>query len=272
MLNTPGQEQITKQARLFGNGAHIFVPREWAGQEIILIKKEEPLEKRIMKVIEPHLPIIKGVYLYGSRARGEFDKSSDIDLFIITSKDLKLKVKDFEIVCMKEEDIEKNIKFEPLIMYSILREAKSIINSDLLDKLKERYKPKIEDFKEFLESSKRMININEMFLEEDKDSRSISGAVVYSLILRLRGIFIINCLLNKEEHSNKRFINWICSKENISGFKNIYEGYREFKNDKKISRKIENSDLFKLVKLLKLEVEKLEVKIGKKKEKTVKRN
>ncbi len=268
MINqSQSREQIIREARLFGNGAHVFVPKEWAGEHILLIK-EESVEKRIMKVIEPHLAIIKGAYLYGSRARGDFDESSDIDLFIITSKDLKLRAKNFEIICLKEDKIEDAIKVSYMMIYSILAEAKPIINSELLEKLREKYKPKIEYFKEFLESCNRIININEMFLEEDKERGENSGAVIYSLVLRLRGIFIINCLLSKEEYSHEKFIKWVSSKARVLSFENIHEGYREFKNDKKISRKINNDDLLKLLNLLKLEVEKLVVKSGKKKEKT----
>ncbi len=53
---------------------------------------DEQLEKSkkiIQEILEQNnIKLIK-IYLFGSRARGDFDKNSDFDFFIIIDKDLK---------------------------------------------------------------------------------------------------------------------------------------------------------------------------------------
>jgi len=70
--------------------------------------------EKIFEVMAPHLENIKGVYLYGPQARDETTKDSDIDLFIITSKKIKIKAEGFEIISIEEEKFDKALKLVPL--------------------------------------------------------------------------------------------------------------------------------------------------------------
>ena len=131
------EEQLVRVVKTFGNGAHIFAPKEWVGEQIILIKQpKKSLKEKIICLIEPYLEDITGAYLYGSYARAEQKEDSDIDLLIITNKKIKIEGKGFEINCIEEKNIEKAIKIEPLLIFSILSEAQAIINSKLLENIK----------------------------------------------------------------------------------------------------------------------------------------
>ena len=252
-----GEEQLVRRAKIFGNGAHVFVPKSWIKQEVILIKRpKKSVIERILEIISPYLENIIGVYLYGSYARGEEREDSDIDLFVITNKDIKIKSKGFEIQCINEKVIEDIIKIEPLIFYSMLAEAKTIINPKLLEELRKKYKPRLLDFKEFLESCKRVIEINKKFLDMDKKiGEYTSGeAVPYSLILRLRGTFIIHSLLKEKKYSHIDFKKWI--KKNLAeiDFERVYRAYLISKAEKKEKIKVKASDLIKLNEFLEKEV------------------
>ena len=92
------EEILIRTPQVFGNGAHISVPKYWLGSEITLIKpKQRSVKEKIISLIEPYFDSILGVYLYGSHARGEQREDSDIDLLIISDKNLKLKADGFEI-------------------------------------------------------------------------------------------------------------------------------------------------------------------------------
>ena len=253
------EEQLIKIAKEFGNGAHIFVPKEWAGEQVIVIKKpKKSIKERIIEILEPYFEDIIGAYLYGSYAREEQKEDSDIDLFIVTNKKMKIKEKGFEINCIEEKSIGKAFKIEPLIMYSIISEAKVIINSKFLEELKNKYKPKLSDFKEYFDSCKRLIEINKTALQNKNKEEYISGeAVPYSLVLRLRGIFIIRCLLQGKKYSHKEFINWIRKKLPEVDFISVYNVYRDSKNEIKTKQKIKTRDLSLLLELLKNKVDKL---------------
>ena len=253
------EEQIVRMVKLFGNGAHVFVPKDWTGEEIVLIKpRKKSLKERIISSLDPYLDSIIGVYLYGSYARSEEKKDSDIDLFVIIDKKIKIKAEGFEIICLEQKEIEKAIKLEPLLMYSIFSEAKPIINSALLENLKIRYKPKLSYFKEYLKDCRRIIKVNEEFLESEKGDYLSSDAVIYSLVLRLRGIFMIKSILSEENYTHKMFNSWITGKLSEIDFDLIYEAYRSSKNDKKIKQQIKVSDIRLLIKFLKSEILKLE--------------
>ncbi len=242
-------------AKLFGNGAHVFVPKEWAGEQILVIKPQKKgLKERIVSELNPYLDSIVGLYLYGSYARGEQKEDSDIDLFVITHKKIKIKANGFEIVCLKENEIEKAIKIEPLLMYSLFSEAKSIINSRLLEEIKLKHKAKLKDFESFFKDTQRMIKVNEDFLDSEKSEILSSEAIVYSLVLRLRGLFIVNSILNDKKYSHKFFKLWIKSKVSNIDFSSIYSAYRSSKNDEKIKQKVRVEDIKKLLEFLKNEI------------------
>ncbi len=249
------QEQLLRTVKLFGNGAHIFVPREWAGEQIQVIKlQKKKLKERILEVLDPYLESIVGIYLYGSYARGEQEEESDIDLFIITDKKIKIKAEGFEIISLEENMIEKALKSEPVLMYSLFLEAKPIINAQLLEHLRIKAHPRLSDFSEFLNDCKRLIQINKKSLESEKGEYYSGEAVMYSLILRLRGVYLIRLLLRAKKYNTSDFKEWISEKLPHIDFKRIYEAYRSAKREIKIKQKIKVKDLSLLLNLLSAEV------------------
>ncbi len=253
-----GQEQIVRRVALIGNGAHVFTPKVWAGEEVIIVRNKKTLEEKILDILKPYLKDILGVYLYGSYARRENEKDSDIDILIITNKRIKIEEPGFEIVAIEKYLIPKAIKITPILIYSALIEAKPIINSELLIELKNKYKPKFKDFEEYIIETKNIIEINKTILDP------------YSLFLRLRGIFIINQIMQNKSYSHRNFKLWILEHSSIN-YKLAYQAYKDFKRKSKI-KNVEIKDLNKLLEILKEETIKLEAKMREKRKKTSKRD
>ena len=100
---------------------------------------------------------------------------------------------------------------------------------------------------------KALININKEILELDKLEGAYlkSPSVVYSLILRLRGLFLINCIKNKEKYYNKNFKAWLLKTGlNKSELNKIIKIYKLIKNGKISEEKIKISTLETLLNLL----------------------
>lgn len=83
-------EKIVKLVRKYGNGAHIVVPSEWIGLEVVV--RPVSIGETIISVLGKNLEYVKGIYIYGSYARGDYDDLSDIDILILVKQDCRDKV------------------------------------------------------------------------------------------------------------------------------------------------------------------------------------
>ena len=238
------KEQLIRKVTPIGNGAHIFVPKDWLDDEVVLIRvPKQPIEAKILKVLKPYLENIEGVFLYGSYARNEQSKDSDIDILVIANKKLSIKQDNYEIIVLEEKNIEKAIEISPLLIYSALAEARPIINSKLFEKLKSKYKIQDKHVRNYLRQTKEIIKVNEEFPS------------LYSLMLRLRGVYLVNQLLSGKNYSNEKFKSWLLRHSSNLDVEKI----KNYKEDYVLSDKEANSLLI----LLKDKVKELEVKIGK---------
>jgi predicted nucleotidyltransferase len=249
------QEKIVRKVTEIGNGAHIFAPKEWVGDEVELVRipKKDP-KQEILKVLYPYLGKVVAVFLFGSYARNEQEKDSDIDVFVISDEKFNVKSKALDIVVVPEKKIEQAKKLNPILYYSMLREAKQVINSSYLERLKKE-KINLEYFKDFIKDTQASINSSQELIDMDKKlkNKNASESVVYSLILRLRGIFIMNLLLNNGKYSKNMFKKWIAegSKVDYSSAHGIYQAIR---NNKKPSKSLSIEQAESLLLFLKKEL------------------
>lgn len=258
------QETIEKEVVGFGNGSIVYTPKKWIGKKVLVVLEEKPLdiEGSAMELLKPYLSSVEGVFLYGSFARGEQTEESDVDIVVIADKKIPLKRKgrfDF-LVEGREEFIEKLREDFHLFLYQMVSEAKPILNESLLDELKE---VKVEaDFEKTFEETLGAFKNTQMLLGVDKKRGRkylTSNVCVYSLILRLRTLLLIQYFLKKQKFSNKKF------KEMVKGhgFKgktvnDFFEVYRAERDDRKTSVKILLSDAEKLFEVGKKEFLKTE--------------
>lgn len=265
---TMQEEKLVRRVSEIGNGAHIFAPKEWLNEEVILIRiqKKAPKEE-ILKLLHPHLDKIIAVFLYGSYARDEQDKSSDMDVFVISSEKFSVKSKGIEVIVVPEDKIELAKKLNPILFYSMLNEAKPVINSSYLKKLKSQ-KINFDYFKHFIQDTEKAIVSNKEIIDLDTRLKNeyASESLVYSLILRLRGIFIMNLQLSRKNYSKKNFSNWLV-KNSKADYDKIYKIYQAVRNEKKTEEKVPIKQAESILDFLAKENKKLERKLnGKKKE------
>tara|TARA_Y100000310_G_scaffold135966_1_gene134865 strand:+ start:234 stop:1067 length:834 start_codon:yes stop_codon:yes gene_type:complete len=276
--------KITKTVVEIGNGAAVYVPREYRGREVVVMIPEgiEEIRKDILSRLIAFMPNILGVYLYGSYARGEEGAGSDIDILIITKeKDKKIKgilrvedaFSDVDVRVLTLEEVRKSIKNFPALMLPILKESKAFLNSALVDELKDS-EFDVRKFRWHFQDVKRILGIIKTFVEiDDKD---ISPSHIYSLIMRIRICYMIESLLKNKSFSNKAvksvLLGYGLDRESYERFDFIYKRVRE---DKNVREKIDKKEILKLVGILtdySKEIEREVQRYGKKKEKTGKRN
>lgn len=276
------KEQLVKTVVKSGNGGAVWVPKNWLGQEVVVILPDKPklgLRERIVHLLEPYLRNLIAVFIYGSYARHEETEESDIDVMVITkNKDIKIEIKEpnLEITVFGLDKFREAIEKHPVMYYQIVREAEPLINVYILDELK-NIKISKENFKNYLIETEEHIKSNKELLELDKlDGEYVkSYSALYSIMLRLRGIFIINCILNKEKFSNKSLQKWLLQKGiKNQEFEQFYLVYRMVRGNKNIDNiKIKIFVVEKLLGILIKETNLAEAKLyGKQEKEATKRN
>lgn len=251
------KSELIRPVSKWGNSAGVLLPKEWLGREVTvnLIDRTSDIKKEILEIIDNYLEDILGIYLVGSYARGEERKDSDIDVLIIsnsTNKEISLGKYNISIICLK--DVEKIIENSPLMIYPRLVEARVILNKSLLEKLKKKKIAK-GAFNDYIKSTKRIIKIEQESLELDKEmGLAASPSSAYSIILRLRGVFLMKCILEKENYSKIKFKKWINNNCKGVNYEGVYQLYLAIKESRKSNLKVDVSNIECLLNLLKKEV------------------
>lgn len=253
--------RIVRKAIEMGNGAAVYVPREFKGRSVLIILPEgiEEVKKRVLTRLIDFMPNVLGVYLYGSYAREEEEKNSDVDLLIIVQeKDERIRacLDDIDVRVLTLHGVKDSIRNFPVPIVPMLREARVFLNPLLLEELK---KEKINLSKliwHFYEI-KRMIKIIEGFIEIDK--KNIDASHVYSLIMRARVLYMIECLLKDKEFSNdgvKKMLLKYGLNEGL--FERYYKIYQKIRNDERVDEKISEEEINELIGIIKKYSKKLE--------------
>lgn len=253
--------EITRSVSKWGNSAGILLPREWLGNQvkIVFIDRTLEIKKEVLNILEPYLEEIAGIYLVGSYARSEETEDSDIDI-IAFSDSLKKEIKSgkYHISIVPLEAIKKTLngKYPELILPRLM-EVKVLLNKNLIEELKKKKADK-SSFESFIKDTKRIIKINKEIIEMDKLDGDFleSESVVYSIMLRLRGLFLIKCFIGHKDYSYKSFKNWIAPALEAKDFEQIYQKYRDIKEKRKNKFKIKISSMEKLMLFLESEIQK----------------
>jgi len=259
--------KLVKKVIGIGNGAAIYVPKEYQGREVLVVLPEgiDDIRDKVLRSLIKFMPNILGVYIYGSYARNEQKIDSDIDILVITKeKDNRIKdvLKGMDVRVLTLESLKKSMANLPVLIIPILKEAKIFLNSSLVDELKNLPI----DFKKFkwnFEDIKRIIKIIEEFVEIDGEE--IAPSHIYSLIMRIRICYMMDALLNNKTFSNKGveklLMNYGLSQDKIY---RSYDIYRRIRDDREVTTKITKENVLELIKIVKDYSKKLENETKKK--------
>jgi len=235
-------EQITKQTREVGTSAGVLLPRSWLNKKVVVSLAEKTFEEISRDVIdqlvkEGLLNEVKGIYLIGSYARGDYDSKSDVDILVITNTINKIiNYLDYEITLISEKDFSKNFNSNLYRLISI-NEAKTILNEELISRYS-YIKPKL-NLDKFTQEIESIVKINGEVITVGEN---VSDKTIYSLVLRLREVYYLKCLLKKKKPSKNELVG-IIGEEN-------YESYKRIKNDEKDKFSISYKEGKKLLDLL----------------------
>lgn len=220
-------EQVVKTVMKSGNSGSVYVPKEWIGERVIV--RPLSIREKVLQITAPYMENVMGIYLYGSYARGEETPESDIDILVATDKKIPLDRQDnIDIEAVEIADIKSRIMKDWVGYYSIIHEAKPIINEKLLEEL-QGIKPDPKALDWYYNMTENALSIVNDLLEIEGD---MNGSI-YSLMLRSRGLYIIQCNLKDKKYSNKDLEDFIV-KRGIAreDYRKVYAIYRAVRDNK----------------------------------------
>ncbi len=226
-------EIIVKQTREVGTSAGVLLPRSWLNKQVVVTILEPSMEEIARGVfdilIKEKLNFeVKGLYLYGSYARGDNDERSDIDILVITGeKNRLINSGNYEILLVSEENFSSGL-VENLNYVSALKEAKTILNKGLIEKYKAR-NVKFNN-KKYLSEIGRVIKINKDTIETCENKViNVPDGIIYSVILRARELYIIKGIFSNKFYSKWEFIRLVGEKA-YSAYLRVKRNEREINN------------------------------------------
>ena len=251
--------KIIKKTREVGTSAGVLLPREWLNKQVVvqlIIPDSKTIKKRTIEILieEDLLQEVIGIYQIGSIARNEADEYSDIDILVLTEKTTKnINIENYNIILITKRKLENSLNINPIYYLPMIKEAKTIVNPELINKYKKTKLSK-KGILSYIKSTKEAIKRNKYLISLDKKLKSTKtgDTVAYSLVLRMRGIYILTCIIKNKLWNKNELIK-------IINDETIYDRYVAVKNNKrsKIDQiKIENAE--KLIKTIENKLKNLE--------------
>lgn len=222
--------ELIKNTIRVGNSAGVLLPKEFLNTQVKIILQPLNIEKDILEILleEKILDNVLGVYLVGSYARKEQTIESDVDVLVITDKINKMiKRGKYDLTLVSKELADEKMEKNILPLLPMMIEAKSIINKELLKNYINTF-PTKKNIKWHIDTTKSAMNVVMEYIKlAKKIKRGVSDAASYSLILRLRTLYIVDCLKKRKMWTKKEFLGLV---KKISGSLTAYERYLESKN------------------------------------------
>ncbi len=238
---------LIKPVIRLGNSAGVLLPKAWLNgkAKITLIESPIDIEKEIIGFLKPYLPSLISLGIAGSYARNEANVDSDIDIIGITSDvNKRIEKGKYNICLISQKDLEYYLENDALPILPMLKESVPLINSQLLEIYSRKSLSRknlsfhIATTLSALEVIKKALNLSQI------NGERISDNIAYSLMLRLREVYIVDNLIEGKK-ANKKGLLVLLKK--ITGSLEAYEAYIRAKNGNSNRRSLAFADAEKIL-------------------------
>jgi predicted nucleotidyltransferase len=232
-------EAVLKECKPMGNSAAVYVPKEWENKKV-LVRLLSPREMAL-EALQEHMPYVMGAYLYGSYVREEETPESDIDVLVVASRKFEVRKQHLlDVVVVTPSEVDSLLEKDPVQLTPILAEAQPLLNDALLQDLKDRSIDSMKYMK-LVRDNSRILKENEELIE----TKARIGAVIYSLMIRMKAVYLVKKLLSSEKYTAKGYKQYLLSQGlDEEGYEGLNKVYRAIRDDKSLpSGVVELSDI-----------------------------
>ena len=219
-------DRMVKKVIPSGNAGGVYVPKKWINQYVVVTLFRA--EDYVLDVFKPYMDDILGIYMHGSHARGDSCPDSDINVLVVAEKDIPYQRKpglNAEIVLVK--DLAAYAQAGPVDYYSMINEAVPLVDSGLLETMKD-YSLDDERIKKFCGDVRTNLKMLDHLVSEGDHA-----AAVYSVVYRLRGLYVVHARVRKYTHMGfSEYLGGMGIRE--SDFIRLYNIYRCKRDDKAV--------------------------------------
>jgi len=240
--------ELIKKTVKAGNSSAVTLPRSWLNKEVrieLVKKSHKTILDETLAIIENYIKTkeIIGIYLTGSYSRNEENEISDIDILVITENESKEIIEEgiYSILIVSKKLIDYKLKNDLLPIGPMIKEAIPLLNNSYLKDIKNKIKITNKNTKWYINTTKEKIEIIRDWLENSNNK--INDRIIYTLILRIRTLYIIQKLKQNKIPTKKEFLRII---EKIAS-NTAYERYVSIKNKEKEKSIISKKDAEKLL-------------------------
>lgn len=254
-------EEMIKKAIAVGNSAGVRVPRTWLNKEVkvvLLGKNNQTILKDVIEILNIKgikMENIININLVGSYARKEETMTSDIDILIITENiDDNIYMDDYHLMLVSTNLLSQKMKNDIFPIMPMIKEAAPLLNKHALKEY-ENMKITKKNIKWYLDTTDSALEINKSEIEFSEINKSdTSHSTAYSLILRLRTLYLISNLIKSKKSTNKELKSII---KKVSNSMKAYEMYLESKSKNKSKKTLPLGEAKKLLCYIQKENDKL---------------
>lgn len=196
--------KLIKSVKRYGNSGGVYLPSSWIGGqvEVRLVSRPPAPERDIPEALGPMMKHVIAAFAFGSYARKENTKNSDIDIILVADKHLEekearsaMRPRNYDVQVFMKEQIENAARKDPLFRKS-LEEAVPIINADMLERLK-ALRPEAGSLRERIDFAESSLRIVKQIVHAGGDPSDL----IYPLVMRVKEMLMIRCVHEDKPYS-----------------------------------------------------------------------
>ncbi len=183
-----------RRVGLYCDGCKYFEPAEKpVDLEVI---QEYPVMEHVVDTLKPYMSTVRGLYLHGSRVRGDFREDSDYDMLLITQDKIdegletRLSGHNVQLEAFTLKGVKKQLELEPSFILTVLRDGVPVIGADLRDQL---LREKVNDIALHVEINDCIKQVKRLrrAIKKYELHAGLKRSILYSAVIRLRRAYEI---------------------------------------------------------------------------------